>query len=409
MVEAHHILLNLEYRAMPPVFPAIRHIDDVLPALQGHKEFVVSQRNGYVAIDYTYQLEGSFLPADPTDPADVAAARLRRECRGIKFDPASGAIIARPYAKFFNLGENSEVQPDRIDWTRSHHVLDKLDGSMIAPALVDGGMRWMTRLSDAKVAASAHAFAMAHPSLPDMAHALIDDGWTPIFEWCGPSQRIILDYPDDTLILTAVRHRVEGHYLAFAELTDLAATWQVPVVADLACGLVGDTLVQHIRGLHGLEGCVIRFGDGTMLKLKAEAYLARHQALADLASEKRVLRLVLENQEDDVLPLLAPEPRAELASFAARIRTALQESVRQVAEAVAAGQAEVGLDRKRFATEVVPRLPKVWHFPAFSVASGRDAHEAMRQLVLKNLGSDADLAFVRPLIGGHRWRLSGKE
>lgn len=394
---------------MPSVFPVIRHIDDILPALQGHKEFVVSQRNGYVAIDYSYQLEDSFLPADPGNESDVAAARLRRECRGIKFDAGSGAIIARPYAKFFNLGENAEVSPDRIDWTRPHHVLDKLDGSMIAPALVDGGIRWMTRLSDAKVAAVAHAFAMAHPSLPEMARRLIDDGWTPIFEWCGPSQRIILDYPEDTLVLTAVRHRIEGHYLAFADLTALAATWQVPVVEDLACGLVGDALIQHIRGLHGLEGCVIRFGDGFMLKLKAEAYLARHQALADLASEKRVLRLILENQDDDLLPLLAPEPRAALAGFAAQVRGALRETARQVEEAAAAGLAEVAHDRKRFATEVVPRLPKVQRFAAFTAASGRDVLEALRQLVLKNLGSDADLAFVRPLIGSHRWRLPGRE
>src|SRR5438132_57361 len=103
-------------------FPVIRHIDEVLPHVEGRADFAVKRQNDYTAIDYIF--------AGP----DTFDHPIRRECRGIKFG-ADGRIIARPYHKFFNLGEKAETQPDVIDWGKAHEVLEKLDGSMVHPAL----------------------------------------------------------------------------------------------------------------------------------------------------------------------------------------------------------------------------------------------------------------------------------
>lgn len=293
-------------------FPRVERLDDVLPAIKGRPEFAVSRRRGYVAVDYLYQTPDSFLAGAGAGEAQRRAAALRRECRGIKFDAITGEIVARPYAKFFNLGENEETRPESVDWSRPHRVLDKLDGSMVVPAEVEGGLRWMTRVSDAGVSTAAHAFAAARAPLMGLACEAIGAGWSPIFEWCGPSQRIVIEYPRDRMVLTGARHMRGGDVLPYPDLVDLAGRWGVPVVEELGEGRSGRALVEHVRALEDLEGCVVRFEDGAMIKLKADAYVARHRAVSDLASEKKVLRLVLEGLEDDVLPLLSAVDRAAL-------------------------------------------------------------------------------------------------
>jgi hypothetical protein len=42
---------------------------------------------------------------------------------------------------------------------------------------------------------------------------VIDGDMTPIFEWCSRNQRIVVDYPEDMLVLTAVRDNIEGVYI----------------------------------------------------------------------------------------------------------------------------------------------------------------------------------------------------
>src|SRR5262245_38066531 len=103
----------------------IEHIDDVVPHIPPERGIIVSSRRDHTVIDYVYSFDDTF---------DTAIAR---ECRGLKFG-ADGRIIARPFHKFFNLGEKERVED--IDWSRPHQVFDKLDGSMIHPAMLNGEM-----------------------------------------------------------------------------------------------------------------------------------------------------------------------------------------------------------------------------------------------------------------------------
>ena len=71
----------------------------MLPHIQGRSDFVVAVRDGYTVIDYVYALPDSF-----DNP-------YRLECGGIKFAP-DGSVLARPFHKFFNIGEKPDTQPN---------------------------------------------------------------------------------------------------------------------------------------------------------------------------------------------------------------------------------------------------------------------------------------------------------
>ena len=105
------------------VFPHITHINDVLPHIEGRKEFRVMEKEGYTVIHYMVALEETFK-WDENDPIGSA---IRRECRGISFDK-EGKLICRKYHKFFNVGEKEETQLNKINLYEPHIVLEKLDG-----------------------------------------------------------------------------------------------------------------------------------------------------------------------------------------------------------------------------------------------------------------------------------------
>ena len=106
-------------------FPEIRTIGDVLPAIAGRDEFVVAERDFGTVINYLVAMPDTFKMEGPDD----VIGAIRRECRGLIFD-TEGNIMSRPYHKFFNVNEKEETQSHRLDLTRAHTVMDKLDGSM---------------------------------------------------------------------------------------------------------------------------------------------------------------------------------------------------------------------------------------------------------------------------------------
>jgi len=210
-------------------FPKIETIEDVLPAIAAAPEFIVAEKDGYKVINYMVNMEDTFPPIMAENELIGA---MRRECRGSKFDSASGKIIARPYHKFFNVGEREEVMLSKIDLDTEHVRLEKLDGSMIHPMLVNGVIRWCTKMGITDTSMQAEEFVAKNPHYQALAASVIEGGHTPIFEWCSNKNRIVLDYPEDQLILTAVRHMIDGDYYPYTTLQIMSDTWGIPIVGN---------------------------------------------------------------------------------------------------------------------------------------------------------------------------------
>ena len=273
-------------------FPLIRNISDVLPAIEDRDEFVVAEKEGYTVINYNVMIADTFpdVPVDMKwqEPLNRIAfgeydptAALRRECRGIIFDTETGDIIRRPVHKFFNVSERAETQADIIDLSRPHAILEKLDGSMIAPFIVNGQMIWGTKMGATDVAKPVEEFVKNNPQYEKFATSCIANGVTPIFEWCSRKQRIVLDYKEDQLILTALRDMHTGEYIKLFGDDSInrfhVEDWDIPVVRAFEFTNYGEqndmkAFLEYVRDLEDLEGFVVRFDDGHMLKLKGHYF-----------------------------------------------------------------------------------------------------------------------------------------
>lgn len=360
----------------------IEHIDQVLPHLVGHPEFIVAERPGYKVIDYNFAMADSF-----DHP-------MRLECRGIKFD-ASGRILARPFQKFFNIGERVDTQPHVLDFTSPHTITQKLDGSMIHPALVDGQLVFMTRMGRTDVAMKAERHLTE-----DMAFALrafLQSGFTPIFEFTAPDNRIVIKYPVSGLTLLAARHTFSGKYMTEDNLIATADEIGVPVVKHLSPDWKsGPEFMDFARAIMGEEGFVVRFASGLWVKAKGDDYVLKHKAKDSIFQEKNVLALVVSGEIDDVLPLLEDQDKDLAEKYRDGVMIGIAEAAAKVQSIVSSG---AHLTQKEFAVDHLKDVPGLYKPLAFSVRGGADAMVSVKAMIAKNATSQAGVDSIRPLHG----------
>jgi T4 RnlA family RNA ligase len=400
------------------VFPVIDHLDEILTAISGREEFMVHRNDelGFASVLYRYTTADTF--PDPEEPGIGEAERRRRqlvrECRGITFDLATGAVIARKFHKFFNIGEREETLPQRIDWTVPHIRLVKADGSLMTPLLRNDRVRWASKMGVTKVSEPVEAFVEDRADYVRLAYEAAALGATPQFEWCSSAaQRIILDYPEASLILLALRDNQTGRYWPQPEVEQCARDFGVPCITRLD-GEVSDHVVylRTLSELTGIEGEVVVFQDGRRYKAKTAEYLRMHRALAGLVQEKDVLALVLSNELDDVKALLSFDLASRLDAFADGVNRGLDRSAIMLALLFRDGYAFARGDRKRFAVDFARRHPEEapFLFALWPRAADGDAalvaaaRELLVQQVAKSLGSATRVDHARRWFGADvRW------
>lgn len=77
----------------------------MLPHIVPDTGIIHSDHGNYSVINYVFTIDTTFNTA------------VARECRGLKFD-RDGKLIARPFHKFFNLGEKRPPQEE--PWDQAH-------------------------------------------------------------------------------------------------------------------------------------------------------------------------------------------------------------------------------------------------------------------------------------------------
>jgi hypothetical protein len=146
------------------VFAADMRVEEVRAAIKGRREFKEVVNEHYSVFTYTVPTGRSFpaLLEAGDDPTARRLLRVLRECRGLII-ASDGSVLSRRYHKFFNVSEHAETRSQNVAaLTEDNHVLlEKLDGSMVAPWISPstGEVVWATKMGVNPVALEAGAFA----------------------------------------------------------------------------------------------------------------------------------------------------------------------------------------------------------------------------------------------------------
>lgn len=219
----------------------------------------------------------------PTEPLFIAnyaeKAVYEREwndvtlqCRGLIYNER-GEIVARPWKKFFNLGEYGpeHVWPTYADGQGYLvEVTDKMDGSLgILYQLPSNGQYAIaTRgsfASEQAIKGTEILHAMHSPWAPAR-------GLTYLFEIIYPSNRIVLDYGtvEELVLLGGVDIKTGRSFSPKGE-----TRWPGRRTKVFSCDTLTEAMAIPPRS--NAEGIVVRFvRDGLQVKLKQADYVAQH-------------------------------------------------------------------------------------------------------------------------------------
>lgn len=401
-------------------FPEIRHLDDVRDAIAGRDEFIIAERDWGYVVNYMVNMPDTFPPVLKTvidievrdgDEHFIAHetvydlhAAIRRECRGMLFYP-NGDLMSRRLHKFFNVNERDETQAHVIDFNRPHVILEKLDGSMITPVFWNG-VRWGTKMGITAVAEPVEKFVAERDNYTQLAQECHVRGMTPTFEWCSRKQRIVIDYPEDRLVLTAIRHNVSGEYIKYAELLEWGAVYGIEVVRAFEGNLENmERLLAETRDLEGAEGWIIRFDDGDMYKIKGEWYCRIHKTKDNLTLEKNLVELIVNEKLDDAKAFMLDDDRHRVEQFENEFWDGFYKQVHSYERYYNTVVAS-GLDRKRYALEWKPTIERndpVAPQIVFGCFAGRKVSDMLLDILRKNCNTQTKIDAVRHLWGGARW------
>lgn len=385
-------------------FPIIETIDDVLPHIQGYDEIVVSEnvQGNFVTIRY--------MVSTPRLWERTLGWEVRRECRGIAFCTKSGKILSRPYHKFFNVDEKPETQLNKINLYEPHVVLEKLDGSMIRPIKCpDGDFYIATKAGQSEVSALASKWLRDHLNYYDFMSYVIDNyDLTPIFEFCSRKNRIVIDYPEDRVVLTALRANRSGIYYQYDQLVEFARRFDIDYVKTI------NTLpkqniklfVNEVKEWKGSEGIVLRFDTGHMLKTKADDYVISHSAKESINQEKNVIALILSDSIDDLLPIISEYDKYKIVKFEEDFHISVARTANYIHDLYSTWCPGADISTRRdFATGFVAHQPQKYHQFLYKLYGGSfSILQDLYDYIGKNLSSSSQVDKVRWAFGDLQWK-----
>lgn len=201
-----------------------------------------------------------------------------RACRGLIIRD-DGVVAARPWDKFFNLGEPCAPAP----CASVPHATVKHDGSLGILFAHKRRARWATRGAfDSPQAAAANEMWGDRPA------SIIPDDWTVLAEIIHPASRVVVRYDFEGLIVLGARRISTGDDVphaeaeAWARIAGLRFVETVPGDVPSLCRAARDLDDQH-------EGFVLRWDtpDGPLrLKVKGAAYQRVHRLLSGMTDRR---------------------------------------------------------------------------------------------------------------------------
>ena len=256
----------------------------------------------------------------------------------------------------------------------------------------------MTKMGITDTSMAAEVFVAQHPDYVEFAERYLSHGMTPIFEWCSNKNRIVLDYPEDRLVLTAMREVHSGNYLLQDALERIGERYGIPVVKAYEITTMSlQDVVGIIRKMEDAEGVVVRFDDGHMVKIKSDWYVRIHKIKSLLGQERDVVSLILNNQLDDMLPVLPREDVEKIERFQKILMSRLYSCADHLNALVAAYSRQV--DRKTFALEHGPKMNAMWPGLIFQFwdkeCNEHLTYQAIVDMIKKNCMSNASYAKVK--------------
>jgi RNA ligase len=307
---------------------------------------------------------------------------VTRAARGLIIEESTGRVVARPFPKFFNVGEMPETAADVLPWDEPHEITEKMDGSLGIVFWYDDMWDIATRGAFGSPQATRARGRMLHRYNLDF---ILDEENTYLVEIIYPENRIVVDYGDrDELVMIAAIHTETGTEINRATVFEHA---------DDAGMFMTQAVDSHEEDHESnTEGFVVHWpASGLRVKIKSDEYVAAHR-IVSLVTPRRVLEAMAGGSDDDLVARLPDHVRGEFIEIRDDLGKSLL-SIEMAASIVFNRHRHLlDTDRKSFALAIAGEPPAVKAL-AFAHASGKDpdaVHMMAIRAVRKTLKAESE-------------------
>ena len=210
--------------------------------------------------------------------------------------------------KFFNLNENSDYQLENLKKYPIIRMQEKLDGSMIRFfPLPNKSVYAKTRYG---IGNDQCILAMdwynSNQNIKNFIQETFDHNLSAIFELVSPFNKIVCDYDITECQLLQLRDENTGEYLdIYTHPLVLKYKNEIKVTKSLPL-MSYDELLEYKEKAENTEGMVVTNSD-RLFKVKTKWYMDRFRVRSALETEDTLIKLILDGQLDDAVPLLSPD------------------------------------------------------------------------------------------------------
>jgi len=318
------------------------------------------------------------------------------DCRGLVVT-ADGAVVAKPFRKFFNAGERPEMRLEALATLEAPEVTHKLDGSMLLTYPYGGGLRMATRGSFTSRQAARGTVIWNERYAPSIGNRL-DPDLTYVFELVGPENRIVVEYEREGLTLIGLVVTATGRELPYAGVAREASRLGLPhVEEEPLTGDIGGWQALMGQERPNFEGFVLFWPEHNLrVKVKLAEYVRLHRIISGL-SERVVWEHLRAGTNLDTVRAVVPEELREwldaTAATLVRSHAGLEDEVRRVVGLTrAAGLDPADRAQRREVAAIVLRESGSARPAVFLALDGKDYADTLWKL-LEPRGA----APVRPL------------
>ena len=265
--------------------------------------------------------------------ADLWKIPYALELRGHVYRKDTGELISAALPKFFNVGENEYTMKHVLPWDKVDNVSLKVDGSLITFAIINGKVYAKTKKSFySDVAKKAQHFLETTPEgnaiVCEVFNTMRFGDYSPIYEFFHPEFRIVINYGDKpSMKFLGNRDMVTGQWIPKKHSSDIDLN-------DISVKTIGDELEFREETEEGIEGYVIQFEDGRIVKSKNLWYKRNHHVKTDLR-ERDIAELAALEQLDDVKSTIVEagmelDKVEEIESLVAKMISGLRVEVEEI-------------------------------------------------------------------------------
>lgn len=368
------------------IFPTIIGMDDFVPMLRDSTAYRMVEKDGYIVFNYNNLNPNNFPEVTEHHHAFI------RECRGIAFDAKTRLLVSRPFHKFFNYGERPETED--VNFTGST-LQDKRDGSMIHALFLERGTRLATRAGITDISMMAETFIADKANYQGFIDLCKESGFTPIFEYTSPNNKIVLNYKEEELQLLAVRHILTGLYMDQDTFERAAKSFDIPY-----CRMIdwdteeADVIMSNLEAAEDAEGVVITLPDGHKVKMKCEWYVKLHKYVDMFKTDRHFVQTILSETFDDIKAYASPEVKERIKRGTDRLQQSVFEFATYLTHQAALIKKEHGEDKKAIALKVIGTYAKpIQHLMFKTIQSENPLVEAegfIYEFIRKNSGKDVN-------------------